>query len=83
MQLGAVTFVLTETILREAGTKFPHQTIARDLCDHARGRDAQAHAVAINDRRLRERKRENRQTVDQDVVGRDRQAGDCDSHRLV
>jgi len=67
MQLGAVAFVLAETIFREARAEFPHQGIARHFRDHACCRDAQAQAVAIDDRRLRQRKRENRQTVDEDV----------------
>jgi len=68
MQLGAVAFVLAETIFREARAEFPHQGIARHFRDHACCRDAQAQAVAIDDRRLRQRKRENRQTVDEDVL---------------
>ena len=68
MQLGAVAFVLAETIFREARAEFPHQGIARYFRDHACCRDAQAQAVAIDDRRLRQRKRENRQTVDEDVL---------------
>jgi len=68
MQLGAVAFVLAETIFREARAEFPHQGIARHFRDHTGRRDAQAQAVAIDDRRLRQRKRENRQTVDEDVL---------------
>ena len=72
MQLGAIAFVLAETVLRETRAKLAHQGIARDLGDHARGRDAQAQAIAIDDRGLRERKWEDRQAIDQDVVRRDR-----------
>ena len=72
MQLGAVAFVLAETIFREARAEFPHQGIARHFRDHACCRDAQAQAVAINNRRLRQRERKNRETVDQDMVRRNR-----------
>ena len=72
MQLSAVAFVLTETIFGKTGAQLPHQTIARDLCDDARRRDAQAQAVAINNRRLRERERKNREAVDQNMVRRNR-----------
>ena len=58
MQLGPVAFVLAEAILGKMRAKFAHQAIARDLRDHARGRDAEAEAIAIDDRGLRERKRE-------------------------
>ncbi len=83
MQFGAVTFVLAETILRETRAEFTHQSVARHFRDHARGRDAQAQAIAVDERGLWERKREHRQAVDQGVLGQCRQAGDRDSHRLV
>lgn len=82
MQLGSVSLVLAETILRKTRAKLPHQSVARHLRDHARRRDAQAEAIAIDDRRLRKRKWKNRESVDQDVLRRNRQAGDRDSHRL-
>ena len=72
MQLGAIAFVLAETVLRETRAKLAHQGVARDLVDHARGRDAQAQAIAIDEGGLRERKWEDRQAIDQDVVRRDR-----------
>ena len=56
MQFRAVTFVLAETIFRETRAKFTHQCVARHFCDHARRRDAQAEAIAIDDRGLRKRK---------------------------
>lgn len=83
MELGAVALVLAETIMRESNAKLTHQSVARDLRDHARGRDAQAEAIPVDDRGLRERKRKNRQAVDQDMLRRNRQAGDRDPHRLV
>ena len=72
MQLGAVTLVLTETILREMGAKFQHQAVARQLRNDARGGDAQAQTIAVNDRGLREREWKNRETIDQDMVWRNR-----------
>lgn len=83
MQLGSVTLMLAETIVRKTRAKFPHQCVARNLCDHTRRRNAQAQAIAIDDRCLRERKRDNRQTIDQRVLGRGRKACHRDAHRLV
>ena len=83
MQLGAVTFVLTETIFGKVRAKVTHHSIARDLGDHARSRNRQAVAIAINDRRLRKWKRENRQTIDQDVIGCRRQCFEGGPHGLV
>ena len=83
MQLGAVALMLAETILREARAEFTHQSVARHFRDHARGRDAQAQAIAVDDRRLREREWEDRQSVDQDVLGQNRQATNRDPHRRV
>lgn len=83
MQPGAVALVLAETILRKARAKFTHQTVAGHLRNHACGRDAQAEAIAVDDRRLREREGENRQAINQDMIGRYREAGDRDPHRLV
>ena len=64
MQFGSVTFVLAETILRELSAKVTHHAIPRYLGDHAGGSDAQADAVTIDDRRLRERKWDHRQPID-------------------
>ena len=81
MQLGSVALMLAETIVRETRAKFPHQGVARHFCDHARRRDAQAQAIAIDDRGLREWERENRQTIDQHMLGRNRKA--CDRDRIA
>ena len=83
MQLGSVTLMLAETIVRKTRAKFPHQCVARHLCDHARRRNAQAQAIAIDDRCLWQRERENRQAIDQRMLGRNRKAGDRDPHRLM
>ena len=70
MQFCSVTFVLAETILREVPAKVTHDPVARDLGDHACRGDAQADAIAIDNCRLRKRKRDNRQPIDQNVIGR-------------
>ena len=69
MQFGAVTFMLAERILRKPRAKVTHHSVARDLGDHAGRGDAQADAITINDGRLRKRKWNNRQAIDQNVVG--------------
>ncbi len=69
MQLGAVALVLTKAILGETRTEFTHHHIARDFRDHTRGRDAEAEAIAIDDRGLRQREWKHRQTVDERVIG--------------
>ena len=57
VQLGSVTFVLAEAILRELGAKVTHHPVARYLGDHAGSSDAQTDAVAVDDGRLRNRER--------------------------
>src|SRR5688572_14069599 len=83
MQLGAVALVLAETILRKTGAEVPHNRVARHLRDHARGRDAEAVAIAIDDRRLRQRERKNRQSIDEDMLGLPRQRFQRGAHRLM
>ena len=70
MQLGSVTFVLAETILRELRAKVTHHLVARYLGDHAGGSDAQTDAVPVDDRCLRNRERNDGQSIDQDVLRR-------------
>jgi hypothetical protein len=70
MQLGSITFVLMEAILRELRAKVTHHPVACHLGDHAGRSDAQANAIAVDNRRLRKRKRDHRQSVNQDVIGR-------------
>jgi hypothetical protein len=64
MQFCSVTFMLTETILRELRAKVTHDPVSRDLRDHTRRCDAQANAIAIDNCGLRYRKRNYRQTID-------------------
>ena len=62
--------MLVEAILGKLGAKVTHHPIARYLRDDAGRGDAQTVAIAIHDRRLRKGKWKNRQTVDEDVIGR-------------
>ncbi|MEY2531502.1 MAG: hypothetical protein QOI96_1587, partial [Verrucomicrobiota bacterium] len=83
MQFGAVTFVLAETIFGELRAKFTHNPIARDFRNHARGRDRLAVAISVDDGGLGERKRNDGQPIDQDVLGRERECGDGVAHGPV
>jgi hypothetical protein len=83
MQFSSVTFVLAEAILGELSAKVTHHPVARDLGDDASGSDAQADAIAVDDGRLRKWKRDHRQPVDQDVVGRFDQGFDRQAHGAV
>ena len=83
MQFGSVAFVLAEAILRELGAKVTHHPVARYLGDHAGGSDAQADAVAVNNRGLRKRKRNDWQSIDQNMIGRIDQCCDCQAHRSM
>ena len=83
MQLGSVTFVLAEAILRELDAKVTHHPVARYLGDHAGSSDAQTDAVAINNRSLRKRKRNDGQPIDQDVLRRIDQSRDRQAHRSM
>jgi hypothetical protein len=68
MQFSSITFVLIEAILRKVSAKVTHHPVARDLGDYAGGGNAQADAIAVDDRRLRKRKRNHRQAIDQNVI---------------
>jgi hypothetical protein len=83
VQFRAVAFVLAEAILRETGAEVAHNCVPRDLRDDTRGRDAEAVAIAINDRRLRQRKGKNREAIDEDVLRLRRQSLESGAHRLV
>jgi hypothetical protein len=83
VQFRAVAFVLAETIFRETRAEVAHNRVARDLRDHARGRDAEAVAIAIDDGRLRQREGKDRQAIDEDVLRLVRERGNRGAHRLV
>ena len=83
MQFGSITFMLAETILWKLRAKVTHDPVARYLGDYAGGSDAQTDAIAVDDCRLRKRKWDHRQAVDQDVVGRFDQGFDRQAHGAV
>jgi hypothetical protein len=69
MQFRAVTFVLAERILWKLRAEVTHHSIPSDLGDYAGRSDAQADAIAIDDCRLRKWKRDNREAIDQYMIG--------------
>ena len=83
VKLCSVAFVLAETIFRKTGAEVAHNRVARDLRDYARGRDAEAVAVAIDDRGLGEGKREHGQAIDQDMLRLKGESRQREVHRLV
>ena len=83
MQFGSVAFVLAEAILRKLSAKVTHHPVARYLGDHAGGSDAQTDAVAVDDGGLRKRKWNDRQSIDQNVIGRLDQRRDREAHRSM
>jgi hypothetical protein len=70
VQLGSVTFVLVEAILRELFAKVTHHPVARYLGNHAGGSDAQANAVTLDNGSLRKWKRNDGQSINQNVLRR-------------
>ena len=64
MKFGAVALVLFETIFGKLRAEVTHHSITRHFRDHARGRDGQAVAIAVDDGGLRKWKWKNRETVD-------------------
>ena len=83
VEFGAVTFVLAEAIFRETGAEVAHNRIAGHFRDHARGCNREAVAIAVDDRRLGQRKGEYRKAVDEDMFRLNDERGDCGSHRFV
>ena len=83
MQFCSVTFVLAETILRKLRAKVTHDPVSRDLRDHACGGDAQADAIAVDNCCLRKWKRNDRQTIYQNVIRRFEQRFNRETHRTV
>jgi hypothetical protein len=83
VQLSGITFMLAEAILREMGTKVTHHSVTRNFRDHASGSDAQADAITVNNGSLRKWKRNNRQTVNQNVLRRLDQSFDRQAHGAV
>ena len=69
MQFCAVAFVLAEAIFGKTRAEVAHNRIARHLGNNTRGRDAETETIAIDDRGLRKRERDNGKTVDEHVIG--------------
>ena len=83
MQFRAVAFVLAEAILRETRAEVAHNRVARDLCDHARGRDAEAVAIAVDDGGLGQGEGKHGQPIDEDMLGLHGQSFQRRAHRFV
>jgi hypothetical protein len=83
VQFRAVAFVLAEAILRKTGAEVAHNRIASDFRDHAGRRDAEAVAIAIDDRGLRQRKGKDRQAIDENVLRLKGESGDGGAHRFM
>jgi hypothetical protein len=83
VQLSAVPFVLAKTILGKAGAKVAHNRVPGHFGDHARCGNAEAVAIAVDDRGLGEGEWKYREAVDEDVLGLKRETGQGEPHRLV
>jgi hypothetical protein len=83
VEFRAVAFVLAEAIFRETRAEVAHNRVPRDFRDHARGGDAEAVAIPVDDRGLREREGEHGEAIDEDVLRLKGQAGNGCAHRLV
>jgi len=83
MQLRAVAFVLTEAILRKTRAKVAHNRVAGDLRNHARGRYAEAVAIAIDNGCLRQGEGEDREAIDKGVLWLHRERLERGAHRFV
>jgi hypothetical protein len=83
VKFRGVALVLAETIFGKTSAEVPHNRVARDFRDHARGGDAETVAIAVDDGGLREREWEHRQAVDEDMLGLKSEAGEGKPHRLL
>ena len=83
VQFRAVAFVLAEAIFRETRAEVAHNRVARHFRDHARRGDAEAIAIAVDDRSLGQGKRKNREAVDENMLRLNGESVDRRAHRLV
>ena len=83
MKLGAVALVLVEAILGKFRAEVTHDPVASDFRNHTGGRDRQTIAIAVDDGCLWKWKRKNWKSIDQDVFGRNGEAGQRDPHGFV
>lgn len=79
----SIAFVLRKSIVGIEPVAFKHQAVAGDLGDHAGGRDAVAESVPAHERGLRDRKRMNRQAIDEHMLRHDAEGGRGTPHRLM
>jgi hypothetical protein len=73
MQFGAVTFMLAKAILRKLRAEVTHDSVARHFRNDAGSSDTLADAIAIDDRRLGNRKWHDRKAVNQRMLRRRQQ----------
>ena len=76
---GAVAFVAGEAVLRELGVELAHEAVAIDLGDDGGGGDGDGKRVAVDDTGLRAGV-VNAHGVDEEMVGRGREARDGGGH---
>ena len=69
VQFRAVAFVLAEAIFGKARAEVAHNRVARNLGNHTGCGNAETETIAIDDRGLRKRKRDNGKAVDEHVIG--------------
>lgn len=80
---GWIALVPRKPVPGKLRVVFFHHPVPGDLGDHAGRGDAQADCIALDNRRVRDRKRMHRQPVDQRVVRRPREGEDSPAHRLM
>jgi len=69
----SITLILVKPVVGELDMPLLHHTVASDLCNDARCGDTDRFRVTVNDRRLRRLKRRYGKTVDQKMVGLNRE----------
>jgi hypothetical protein len=79
----AVAFVLAEAILGKTSAEVAHNRVACDFRDHARGGNTETVAIAVDDRRLRQGKRKNREAIDENVLRLQGERSERRAHRFV
>jgi len=80
MQFGAVALVLVETIFGKLRAEVTHDSIPRHFRNHARSRDGETIAIAVDDCGLRKWTRKNREPVDQYVLRRRNECRERNPH---
>jgi hypothetical protein len=83
MQFRAVAFVLAEAIFGKARAEVAHNRVARDLGNDTGRGNGQAEAIALDNGRLGQGKRKNRETIDEDMIRPEAERVDGRAHCLV